>query len=289
MNMIERLDIWTDGSYKPSTNTGGIGVVVVKNNEIIDIFKETHFNTTNNQMEIRAIIVALKYIKEPIHKVCIHTDSQYCLGILNNGWTANKNQKLWKKLFDIKNIADPYCENIEFVFTKGHASDEFNNLADKLANEASAHLDEFNTPKKFNKMIIALDFDGTVVKHRYPEIGEDIGAVPVLQALQANGHQFILYTMRDNHSNDRNCLKEAADWFAKNHINLIGINLNPWQKSWTDSIKVYAPMYIDDAALGAPLVTNANERAYINWQKCIDIFVEQGLLSEEQAVNLKMT
>lgn len=289
MNMIERLDIWTDGSYKPSTNTGGIGVVVVKNNEIIDTFKETHFNTTNNQMEIRAIIVALKYIKEPIHKVCIHTDSQYCLGILNKGWTANKNQKLWKKLFDIKNIADPYCENIEFVFTKGHASDEFNNLADKLANEASAHLDEFNTPKKFNKMIIALDFDGTVVKHRYPEIGEDIGAVPVLQALQANGHQFILYTMRDNHSNDRNCLKEAADWFAKNHINLIGINLNPWQKSWTDSVKVYAPMYIDDAALGAPLITNTNERAYIDWQKCVDIFVERGLLSEEQAVNLKMT
>ena len=54
-----------------------------------------------------------------------------------------------------------------------------------------------------------------------------------------------------------------------------------------DSVRYMPPMYIDDAALGAPLVTNANERAYIDWQKCIDIFVEQSLLSEEQAVNLK--
>ncbi len=136
-------------------------------------------------------------------------------------------------------------------------------------------------------MIIAIDFDGTVVKHDYPEIGEDIGAVKVLKALQENGHQFILYTMRDNHSCGRNCLKEAADWFSKNGINLIGINSNPWQKSWTDSVKVYAPLYIDDAALGIPLKQDSQfERFYVDWEQCANLLSRKNLLTKEQMVEL---
>ena len=46
------------------------------------------------------------------------------------------------------------------------------------------------------KFYIVLDFDGTVVKHRYPAVGEDIGAVPVLQRVVKNGHQLLLNTMR---------------------------------------------------------------------------------------------
>lgn len=137
-------------------------------------------------------------------------------------------------------------------------------------------------------MLISLDFDGTVVKHRYPDVGEDIGAVPVLLALQANGHQFILNTMRDNHSCNRNCLKEAADWFAKHKLNLVGINCNPWQKSWTDSPKLYAPIYVDDAALGAPLKWDVpGERPFIDWAKCVEWFAEKGLLTLEQVLSLK--
>lgn len=136
-------------------------------------------------------------------------------------------------------------------------------------------------------MLIAIDFDGTVVKHRYPDIGEDIGAVPVLQMLTGNGHQLILNTMRDNHSSGRNCLLEASNWFKDRHIELAGINCNPWQKSWTDSPKVYAPFYIDDAAIGCPVKRDfPKERPFIDWAKMTDLLNERGLLTDEQAVLL---
>lgn len=291
--MIEKLEFWTDGSYRSSVDTGGIGVVVVQDGRIIDKISERYEHTTNNQMEILAIDRALQYIyasNTVIKTVDIYTDSQYCLGILNKSWKITKNKELWDTLIRNKNFAQRFCQNIKFHFTKGHDSDELNNMADRLATDASGYTTpvEDKQPKQVNKpkqMIIALDFDGTVVKHRYPEIGEDIGSVPVLHALQAAGHQFILYTMRDNHSSGRNCLKEATDWFQRNHINLIGVNCNPWQKSWTDSIKVYAPLYIDDAALGAPLKKDSpNERPYIDWGKCLDYFVTKGLLTDTQAM-----
>ncbi len=291
--MINKLEFWTDGSYRASVDTGGIGVVVVRDGKVVDKINQRYVNTTNNQMEISAIIRALDYITEEVESVNIYTDSQYCLGIITKSWVATKNVELWQKFWTAEARAKTLCKNINYTYTKGHHTDEFNNLADRLATDASG----YTTPEKdkvskrklkqADTMIIALDFDGTVVKHRYPEVGEDIGAVPVLQALQKNGHQFILFTMRDNHSNHRNCLKEASDWFAKNHINLIGINCNPWQKSWTDSTKVYAPMYIDDAALGAPLKRDTpNERPYIDWGKCVDMFADMGLLSDEQASTL---
>ena len=64
-------------------------------------------------------------------------------------------------------------------------------------------------------MIIALDFDGTVVTHEYPYIGEDIGAVPVLKQLVAEGHKLILYTMRSG-----KLLDDAMAWFERNGIEL---------------------------------------------------------------------
>lgn len=290
--MINKLEIWTDGSYRASVDIGGIGVVVVKDGAVIDKISQRYDNTTNNQMEIIAIITALRYITEPVQSLVIYTDSQYCLGMINKGWTAAKNVELWEQFSHERLRVYKYCRDVKFQFTKGHNTDEYNNMADRLATDASGYTTPGVDKVVYEKhdsdtMIIALDFDGTVVKHRYPDVGEDIGAVPVLQALQANGHQFILYTMRDNHSGHRNCLKEASDWFKRNHINLIGVNVNPWQKTWTDSPKVYAPMYIDDAALGAPLRQDSpSERPYIDWSKCVEYFVEKGLLTDEQAVML---
>lgn len=293
--MSDKLEIWTDGSYRASVGIGGIGVVVVKDGEVIDKINQRYVNTTNNQMEIRALIRALEYVSGSFDTIIVHTDSQYCLGMINNGWTATKNTDLWAQFFKEHQRVKRLCRLLMFQYTKGHDKDEYNNMADKLATDASGYTTSetdstTKKPKKVEAMIIALDFDGTVVKHRYPEIGESIGAEAVLQALQQNGHQFILYTMRDNHSSGRNCLREASDWFAKRYINLIGINCNPWQKSWTDSTKVYAPLYIDDAALGAPLKQDApNTRPYIDWKACVDIFTEMGLLSDEQAVKLRAT
>lgn len=100
-------------------------------------------------------------------------------------------------------------------------------------------------------MIIAVDFDGTCVKHRYPMVGEDVdGAVSVLKELVRKGHKIILYTMRGGDT-----LDDAISWFIDNDIELWGINRNPEQYGWSSSPKVFANLYIDDAALGIPLIT----------------------------------
>lgn len=108
-------------------------------------------------------------------------------------------------------------------------------------------------------MIIAVDFDGTVVKHAYPKIGEDIGAVPVLKEFVRQGHQIILNTMRSG-----KLLDEAAQWFKDNGISLFGVNHYPGQESWTSSPKVFAQVYIDDAALGCPTVSDG-KNIYVDW------------------------
>ena len=62
-------------------------------------------------------------------------------------------------------------------------------------------------------------------------------------------------------------LSDAVKWFEKNEISLYGINNNPSQKFWTDSPKVYAHIYIDDAALGCPLIFDhaISSRPFVNW------------------------
>jgi hypothetical protein len=116
-----------------------------------------------------------------------------------------------------------------------------------------------------NKMDICVDFDGTCVTHEFPEIGEDIGAAPVLKKIQEANHNIILFTMRSN-SEERNCLDEACQWFDKNGIDLFGINTNPTQYKWTSSPKAYGHLYIDDAALGVPLIYPMNKkRPYVDW------------------------
>jgi hypothetical protein len=123
------------------------------------------------------------------------------------------------------------------------------------------------------KIIVALDFDGTCVEHKYPKVGEDIGAVPVLKKLVDNGHKLILYTMRSNKT-----LDDAVKWFSDNGIPLYGIQTNPTQKNWTDSPKCYANLYIDDAALGVPLVCPENERAYIDWLRVEELLRQKGMI-----------
>ena len=113
-------------------------------------------------------------------------------------------------------------------------------------------------------MDICIDFDGTCVTHEYPYIGKDIGAVPFLKALVGSGHNLILNTMRDKVE-----LDEALRWFEANAIPLYGINRNPTQDEWTSSPKVYGQFYIDDAALGCPLIMNQeySSRPFVNWVK----------------------
>ena len=116
-------------------------------------------------------------------------------------------------------------------------------------------------------MIIAIDFDGTCVKHAYPKIGEDIGAVPVLKQLVNDGHQLVLNTMRCG-----GYLKDAIKWFESNGIVLYGANHTPGQSTWTESPKVYADVYIDDAALGCPTIKDQNGRVYVDWKIVAKMF-----------------
>ena len=122
-------------------------------------------------------------------------------------------------------------------------------------------------------MIIGIDFDGTVVTHEYPKIGIDVGAVSILRKLAASGHKLILWTMRDGVT-----LQEAVNWFMQNGITLFGVNENPEQSSWTNSPKAYCNLYIDDAALGIPLILDKHERPYVDWTSVKILLENQGIL-----------
>lgn len=120
---------------------------------------------------------------------------------------------------------------------------------------------------------IAIDYDGTCVSHQYPSIGKDIGSVPVLKELISNGHLLILNTMRSGQE-----LEDAVEWFKDNEIPLYGINSTPGQSTWTSSPKVYAHLYIDDAALGIPLIDEEGERPYVNWSEVREMLIEEGYI-----------
>ena len=126
-------------------------------------------------------------------------------------------------------------------------------------------------------MYIAVDFDGTCVTHEYPEVGKDIGAAPVLRRLVDAGHKIILNTMRSGKH-----LEDAELWFKINNIKLFGSNINPTQKRWTNSPKVYANLYIDDAALGCPLLMDPNfsNRPFVDWG-AVEVYLESGGVLDE--------
>lgn len=111
---------------------------------------------------------------------------------------------------------------------------------------------------------ICVDFDGTCVTHEYPHVGRDVPfCQEVLRSLVANDHRIILWTMRSGEY-----LDDAVKWFADKEIPLFGINQNPEQSAWTDSPKAYAQIYIDDAALGCPLIEAPDcVRPFVDWEK----------------------
>jgi len=108
---------------------------------------------------------------------------------------------------------------------------------------------------------ICVDFDGTCVEHRFPDIGNDVPhAVETMQRLIAEGFDIILFTMRSGES-----LIPAVDWFSDHEIPLLGINVNPTQKNWTKSPKAFGRYFIDDAAVGVPLIYPKEGRPYVDW------------------------
>jgi hypothetical protein len=140
-------------------------------------------------------------------------------------------------------------------------------------------------------MVIGIDFDGTCVKHGYPEQGSSIdGAVEVLKELVEAGHNLILFTMRSNHpyrgldgnseTVDTKGLDDAVDWFSQNDIPLYGIQTNPTQHHWTTSPKAYFNLLIDDAALGCPLIKPLGEKPYVDWHRIREMLIELSIIKE---------
>ena len=137
------IKVYTDGSCLENPGKGGWAAIIINDSGRIEI-KGSKDNTTNNQMELTAPIMALKRIPQG-SKVQIFTDSKYVKsGITEwihnwkkNGWkTADKkevkNKNLWTKLDDLSNAFD-----IEWIWVKAHSTDELNNEVDLLARSSA--------------------------------------------------------------------------------------------------------------------------------------------------------
>jgi len=134
------VDVYTDGACKGNPGVGGWGALLRSGERSREIYGG-EASTTNNRMELMAVIRALEALKKPC-RVRVHTDSQYVqLGISKwihswkkNGWrTADKkpvkNAELWQELDRLA-----ACHQIEWLWVKGHAGHHGNERADELAN-----------------------------------------------------------------------------------------------------------------------------------------------------------
>ena len=127
--------------------------------------------------------------------------------------------------------------------------------------------------------IFGIDFDGTVVKKAdFPAIGAPVPyALSVLHRLQQD-HRLILWTVRAGEA-----LRMARKYLKENDVNIWAANRNPQQKSKLGvSPKASCDIYIDDKALGCPLITSRYEEPYVDWIEVANILRNQGLLVIDQ-------
>lgn len=137
------IEFITDGAYSSSRDQGGASVVCVVDGKLAGVTSKGFKHTTNNQMEMIAIMMALLSIKQPIEECNIISDSMYCIGMITNpSWQRKKNVELWDKFDKIYSKALSLCPNINFIHVRGHSKSDseynkWNEMADQLAVEAS--------------------------------------------------------------------------------------------------------------------------------------------------------
>ena len=140
---MEEVTIYTDGACSGNPGPGGWGTILMykDNKKEISGGKE---NTTNNVMELTAVIEGLKLLKFPC-KVKLYSDSAYVVngfnqkwiyGWMKNGWKNSnkepvKNKELWQELYELTKKHE-----VEFIKVKGHSDNEYNNRCDELARNA---------------------------------------------------------------------------------------------------------------------------------------------------------
>ena len=133
--------IFTDGAYSSSRDQGGIGIVVLRDGEKVFKYSKAFRKTTNNQMELIAVIIALRAIKNQINSLIIYTDSMYVKGCATLGWKRKKNVELWNLFDQAFKLTQVLVKSpIQIEHVKGHSDNVYNNLCDELAVQASQEL-----------------------------------------------------------------------------------------------------------------------------------------------------
>lgn len=142
LSFMNKYIIYTDGSVDDNTvriNKGGSAFVIL--NEKMEFITEKTIegrDTTNNRMELIAVIEAIKEIKflNKNAEIIIYSDSQYVVNPIKKGWLWKWIRKKWK---NVKNpdLWQEFCslwdKNISLIWTKGHSDDEWNNYVDNLS------------------------------------------------------------------------------------------------------------------------------------------------------------
>ncbi len=137
---MKKIEIYTDGACSGNPGPGGYGVVMKSGTHYKELSRG-YKRTTNNRMEMRALIAALESLKKPSN-LDIYSDSKYVVDAINqgwakrwrtNGWRRNKKEKalnpdLWERLLD---LLEQHDYSIQWV--KGHAGHEENERCDELA------------------------------------------------------------------------------------------------------------------------------------------------------------
>lgn len=144
---MEEVTIYTDGACSGNPGPGGWGSILMYKDNKKEISGGKK-DTTNNVMELTAVIEGLKLLKFPC-KVKLYSDSAYVVnafnqkwiyGWLKNGWKNSskepvKNKELWQELYNLTKVHE-----VEFIKVKGHADNEYNNRCDELARNAITNL-----------------------------------------------------------------------------------------------------------------------------------------------------
>ena len=139
--MEKELKIYTDGAARGNPGPGGYGAVLIWGNTEKEL-SAGYKRTTNNRMELLAVIKALESLKREGLKITIYSDSQYVVKAVNEGWLrkwiatnfkgGKKNRDLWMRYYDLSQK-----HNIKFVWVRGHADNAYNNRCDELATAAA--------------------------------------------------------------------------------------------------------------------------------------------------------